>query len=290
MFGYVLPYKPELKIKDYEIFKAYYCGLCRSIKEHFGNIPRLSINYDMAFVALLLDGMNDTPGDFYLDTCMIHPFKKRMIIKDNKALTYSAYLNVALTYYKLCDDVEDDKKIKDHIYRFVFKGYKEIFSNKYKKLDLTLKKRLNSLSLYERDLNFTSLDEISEPFSLLTAEVISDFYKIDETLEGQTLYRLGYNLGKWIYLMDALDDLKEDMLKNKFNPISSAFNKDSIPFEEFYNGIKDRIEFSILTCANEVFTNYKKLKLFKNNDIIDNILRLGLMDKYNLIEKKYNNK
>lgn len=290
MFGYVLPYKPELKIKDYEIFKSYYCGLCRSIKEHFGNIPRLSLNYDMTFVALLLDGMNDTPGDFYLDTCMIHPLKKRMIIKDNKALTYSAYLNVALTYYKLCDDALDEKTIKDHIYRYIFKGYKENFSKKYKELDHTLKKRLNDLTLYERELTLTSLDEISEPFSLLTAEVISAFYKMGETPEGKILYNLGYNLGKWIYLMDALDDLKEDMQKNKFNPISAIFNKDSIPFEEFYITIKDRIEFSILTCANEVFTNYKSLKLFKNNDIIDNTLRLGLMDRYNLIEKKYNNK
>ncbi len=289
MFGYVKPYKPELKVKDYEIFKAYYCGLCRTIKEHFGNIPRLSLNYDMTFVALLLDGMNETPGVFYIDTCLIHPLKKRMIIKYNKALVYSAYLNVALTYYKLCDDVTDDKAIKNHIYRYVFKRYKNNFSKKYEELDRTLAKRLNELSIYERDLSFTSLDEISEPFSRLTAEVISAFYEEEGSIETQSLHELGYNLGKWIYLMDALDDLKEDMEKNKFNPISAVFNKNSLPFEDFYITIKDRIEFNILTCANKVFDNYKKLKVFKNNDIIDNTIRLGLMDRYNLIEKKYNN-
>ena len=129
MFGYVKPYKPELKIKDYEIFKSYYCGLCRTIKGHFGNIPRLSLSYDMTFVALLLDGMNETPGDFYIDTCLVHPLKKRMIIKDNKALVYSAYLNVALSYYKLCDDVADDRTLKNYIYKYIFKGYKNIFSD-----------------------------------------------------------------------------------------------------------------------------------------------------------------
>ncbi|WP_426349615.1 DUF5685 family protein [Alloiococcus sp. CFN-8] len=290
MFGYVLPYKPELKIKDYEIFKAYYCGLCRSIKNNFGNIPRLSLNYDMTFVAILLDGLNETPGDFYLDTCLIHPLKKRMIIKDNKALIYSAYLNVALTYYKICDDAEDDKTIKDHLYKYIFKGYKDNFSKKYKDLDNILKKRLSDLSLYEKELNNASLDEISEPFSRLTAEVISAFYKDEETLDIQSLYNLGYNLGKWIYLMDALDDLKVDMEKNKFNPLSAIFNKDSLPFEEFYISIKDRIEFNILTCANGVIDNYKRLRILKNNDIIENILKLGLMDRLNLIEKKYNSK
>ena len=89
--------------------------------------------------------------------------------------------------------------------------------------------------------------------------------------------------------MDALDDLKMDMEKNKFNPISAVFNKDSLPFDEFYIAIKDRIEFNILACANRVIDNYKILRIYKNNDIIENILKLGLMDRFNLIEKKYNN-
>ena len=79
------------------------------------------------------------------------------------------------------------------------------------------------------------------------------------------------------------------MKKNKFNPICAVFNKDLLPFEEFYTTIKDRIEFSILTCANRVLDNYESLKLFKNKEIIDNIIKLGLMDRYNLIEQKYNN-
>ncbi len=288
MFGYVKPYKPELKIKDYEVFKAYYCGLCRSIKETFGNIPRLSLNYDMTFMAILLDGLNSEPGNFYIDTCLVHPLKKRMILTSNYPLIYSAYLNVALTYYKLCDDVIDDGEIKSSISKLLLKGYRDKFSKEYSHIDEIIKENLKALSTFEKSKNVPSLDELCHPFALLTAKVIC-YYKEDITEEvRKNLYTLGYNLGKWIYLMDALDDLQEDMENKKFNPIDAVFNKSALPFQELYDQIKDRLEFSILCCSNSLLDAFNELDFFKNKEIIENILKLGLMDRYIQIENKYN--
>src|SRR3712207_7216524 len=98
MFGYVTPYKMELKIKDYEKFKYYYCGLCKSIKTHYGNIPRMSLNYDITFLAILLDSLNDEKPIYKKEHCIVHPIRKKIILQDNSALAYAAFSNTMLFY------------------------------------------------------------------------------------------------------------------------------------------------------------------------------------------------
>ncbi|WP_040212228.1 DUF5685 family protein [Clostridium polynesiense] len=287
MFGYVKPYKPELKVKDYEIFKAYYCGLCRTIKESFGNIPRLCLNYDMTFMAILLDSLGEEEGTYYMSRCLIHPSKNRMILKSNKALIFSAYLNVALTYYKICDDIQDDKSLKGALSGMFLKGYKDLFSKEYKTLNTVIKDNLDLLNSYESKESIDSLDEVCHPFAYLTGKVLENYDpSMDETRK-DNLFNLGYNLGKWIYLMDALDDLKEDMRKNKFNPLNAVFNKNGLSFNEFYIKIKDGVEFNILCCANNVLDYYNSLQANFNNALLHNILSLGLMHRYELVINKY---
>ena len=115
MFGYVTPLKPELKIREYEMFRGYYCGVCMHIKDTFGNLPRLTLNYDMAFLGLLLDALHNETPKIDFKRCMAHPLKKKPMIIDNKALEYTAAMNVSLVYYKLIDDVNDDKSIKSKL-------------------------------------------------------------------------------------------------------------------------------------------------------------------------------
>ena len=86
MFGYVTPLKNELKVKDFDLFRAYYCGLCHEIKKNFGNIPRLTLNYDMTFLAILLDSLNDTTLNINEIRCLFHPIYKRNIISNNDAI------------------------------------------------------------------------------------------------------------------------------------------------------------------------------------------------------------
>lgn len=283
LFGYVTPLKGELKVKDFGRFKCYYCGLCCHIKKQFGNIPRLALNYDMTFLGLLLDGINPDEIEVSSHRCMLHPTEKKTVIYNNKAISYAAYINIALFYYKLVDDVQDDKSLKSKIYASILSPYRKKFPESVIKTDFEIKKCLNELSILEHSKSFSSLDEICDPFSRLVGAVFKNYpYELindcDELRD--ILYILGYSIGKWIYLIDALDDLKKDMENKKFNPLDFLYNKDNIIYEDFIESIKPRVEFTILSCGYSIKENLMKLDLKRNKDILYNIVELGLMDKY----------
>jgi hypothetical protein len=289
MFGYITPLKSELKIREFNQFKGYYCGLCFSIKKHFGNLPRMTLNYDMTFLALLLDGLNSQDINVELKRCMSHPTLKKPVVIDNNALSYAAAMNVSLVYFKLLDDVKDDKDLKSKALAFGLSKYKNKFSPSITLINNIIKENLNKLSTLEDQKNFTSIDEICDPFSHIVGKILELYPHViidDNEHTRRTLYEFGYSLGKWIYLIDALDDLKEDMEHNKFNPINHLFNKEHLEHKAFLNIILERIEFSILSCGCTCRDTLSKLNLMRNKDILENIINLGMMDKYALVSTK----
>jgi len=288
LFGYVTPLKAEMKVKDFARFKCYYCGLCCHIKKEFGNIPRMSLNYDMTFLGLLLDGLNPDELEVSSHRCSLHPTEKKLVISNNKALSYGAAMNISLFYYKLLDDVNDDENLKSKFFSLILSPYKKKFNSSIVKINDDIKQCLNKLSILEDNKSFTSIDEICDPFSNLVGIILRDYpYKLIDDSDALriTLYNLGYSIGKWIYLIDALDDLKSDMEKGKFNPINFLYNKDSLVYDEFIKFIKPKIEFTILNCGYTSKENLKKLQLNRNKDILYNIIELGLMDKYVAVTK-----
>jgi hypothetical protein len=288
LFGYVTPLKAEMKVKDFARFKCYYCGLCCHIKKEFGNIPRMSLNYDMTFLGLLLDALNPEELEVSSHRCSLHPTEKKIVIANNKALSYAATMNISLFYYKLLDDVNDDKNLKSKFFSVVLSPYKRKFGASIVKINDDIKQCLNNLSVLEDNKTFNSIDEICDPFSTLVGIILRDypFKLINDSPElRNTLYNLGYSIGKWIYLIDALDDLKSDMEKGKFNPINFLYNKDFLTYNKFIEFIKTKIEFTILNCGYSAKENLEKLQLNRNEDILYNIIELGLMDKYINITK-----
>ncbi|MDP4144441.1 MAG: DUF5685 family protein [Bacillota bacterium] len=290
MFGYVVPFKPELKIKDYEKFKGYYCGLCFSIKRNYGNIPRLALNYDMTFLALLLDSLGSEQTNFKLGRCAAHPLKKKIIVKNNTALDYAAFCNIALTYYKMTDNVKDENSLLSSFFALCLKRYFNKFPHKLENELSIIKNKLNELSALEIGNGTTSLDEISHPFADLTGHILEAYleYKALD-LCSSDLYWLGYNLGKWIYIIDAFDDLKDDMIKNKFNAVNFVFNKNNLDYISFFNEIKPRIEFTLVSCASACLDYLEKLPINRNKDLLINILQLGLMHKIHFVLNPGNN-
>ncbi|MBD7912415.1 DUF5685 family protein [Clostridium cibarium] len=283
MFGYVVPLKSELKVKDFNQFRAYYCGLCFSIKKHFGNIPRMTLNYDMTFLALLLDGLNPDKVKVEYKRCMSHPTNKKLVVLDNNALSYAANMNISLVYFKILDDVNDDNDLKSRTFALGLSPYKKKFSKSITHINEIIKENLSNLTKLEKSKNFTSIDEICDPFSIIVGKILELYpHKIiDDSEETRSkLYSLGYSLGKWIYLVDALDDLKDDMEKNKFNPLNYLYNKDNLPYDKFFQTIKSRLEFSILNSACTCRDMLNELSLERNREILENIVNLGLMDKY----------
>jgi hypothetical protein len=233
----------------------------------------MSLNYDMTFLGLLLDALNPEELEVSSHRCSLHPNEKKTVIANNKALSYAAAMNISLFYYNL----------KSKFFSIVLSPYKRKFATSIIKINNDIKECLTNLSILEDNKSFTSIDEICDPFSNLVGLILRDYpYKLtDDSPELRNiLYNLGYSIGKWIYLIDALDDLKSDMEKGRFNPINFLYNKDFLTYYKFIEFIKPKIEFTILNCGYSCKENLEKLQLNRNEDILYNIIDLGLMDKY----------
>lgn len=279
----------ELKIKDFEKFKAYYCGLCQSIKKQYGNLPRAALNYDMTFLGVLLDSLENTKCSFKKMRCIVHPVKNRLIILNNKALDYAAFCNVTLAYYKLLDDIQDDSSIVSTIKSTFLKKYIARSPSKFVQHNEYILKSLKDLWIIESSKAFTSLDEVSHPFADLTGYILSSYIDNNIYLNDKVknnLYWLGYNLGKWIYIIDAWDDLEKDLKNNKFNPLNVLFNKDLVSFDKLAARIEQRIDFVLVTSASNCIEYLNNLPLAKNEDLLNNILQFGLMEKMDTVFKR----
>ena len=282
MFGYITPLKPELKIKDFAKFRSYYCGLCFHLKSNAGNIPRIALNYDMTFLAVLLDSISLTEPTVEIKRCFMHPLEKKPVIINNEALSFSASINIALYYYKIKDDIYDDKDLKSIILEKILKPYFKKASS-ITKINSLIESNLKDLSDFEKNKNFNFIDEIAHPFSDIVGIILKEcpFELVNDSEElRNNLYNFGYTLGKWIYLIDAFDDLEDDIKNKKFNPINHLYNKENYSFNELLPLIKERLEFSILNCSYNCNEILKLLPLKRNEDILKNILELGMMDKY----------
>ena len=283
MFGYLTPLKAELKVKDFTRFRSYYCGLCLHLKSSAGNIPRMVLNYDMTFLAVLLDSLSLKEPDFKLKRCIVHPLEKKPVVMNNDALQYSAAMNLTLYYHKIKDDIEDDNNIKSMVLEKILYPYQKKINKSIEDINSIIKSNLKNLRDLENNKNFSSIDEICHPFSDIVGNILKA-YPNELINDGDELrnylYSLGYTLGKWIYLIDAFDDLKNDMKNKKFNPINFLYNNSNASFEELVSLVKDRIEFNILNCSYNCKDILEKLPLKRNEDILKNILELGMMDKY----------
>lgn len=288
MFGYVTPYKMELKIKDYEMFKAYYCGLCISIKNNFSNLCRMTLNYDMTFLGILLDSLEYSKHKYVVTKCIAHPMKKRPKVIDNRALDYAGFCNVSLVYYKLLDDYNDDNSLSKKFISMYIKKFINKSKEDLSPILVNIEENIKKLSFLEKSGEIISIDELSDPFASLTAFIVSYYYK-NENFYNE-LYDLGYNLGRWIYIIDAFDDLKEDMEKHKFNAINKAFNVENLPYEDLIIKEGNRIEFNLIMSANSTSEALDKLPINKNKDLLFNILQLGLMNKIETIKSRSDKK
>jgi len=163
------------------------------------------------------------------------------------------------------------------------KKYIKISDEHKKEIIDYMKTKLDLLSKMENSKESINIDEISDIFADLTGYIISQYHKQEDNTN---LYWLGYNLGRFIYLIDAYDDLKEDMENHKFNAIEKAFNSEKLTFEEFIETIRERIEFNLILSAESCAASLENLPLKKNKELLTNILQLGLMEKIESIKIK----
>ncbi|MDD4678015.1 MAG: DUF5685 family protein [Tissierellia bacterium] len=264
MFGYITINKMELKFKEYYSYKGYYCGLCKCLKTKYGNKSRLTLNYDMTFLILLLSSLYEPDNKFNNERCMVHPKKKQLIIQ-NDVTNYAASLNVLLSYYNMLDNWEDDRDYKSLAAAKVLESEFKKSSAVLNEITKTIKLRLKNISKLEKE-DTDDIDAVSNEFGHLMEEMF--LYKKDHW--EQSLRKIGFYLGKYIYFIDAYDDMKKDEENSSYNP----FNKLNIENKKEY--AKNLLMINLSLLSEEI----EKLPLVQDKGIIDNIIYSGMLNKF----------
>lgn len=284
MLGYVQIYKPELKVREYDVYQGYYCGICKYIGSNYGQIPRVALSYDAAFLALMLASLNDARDNIKQEHCIVHPMAKRSVIS-NEAIAYAGDVMLILAWHKLQDDALDEKSLKAKAAMLALKKtYKEI-SRRYSGLCDEMDIRLTELHDLE-EAKCASLDQACEPFALMMRAIFSQGVKLlyrrklgEKEFDAlhQSFANLGYHLGKWIYLMDAADDIEDNIKSGSYNPLIYRFEyKSQESYEDFYDRIKENLNFNLYHYLAVISQMMEGLDILKNKGIIDNIVYFGL--------------
>jgi hypothetical protein len=266
MFGYVRINKMDLTFREYEHYKAYYCGLCKYLKRNHTELSRMTINYDITFLIVLLSSIYQPSAQVFHEKCIVDPVKKKKHII-NEITEYAASMNILLAYYKLEDDVNDEGDIKSRLIRRAYrKSFKTAYDKYPQKADF-IKACLGELRSLEEDQS-TSIDQTSNCFARLLEEIFD--YKDDEYRD--RLRKVGFNIGKYIYIMDAYEDLDQDLEKGRYNPFSS--------YKDDREGLKVKVDKLIGMTLARLEEAILNLDIKVNKSIIDNIIYSGVYLRY----------
>lgn len=277
MFGYIKPFKPDLRIYEFSYYKSIYCGLCREIKENFGSFYTLGLNYDFVFLSLLKMSLLDEKYKFINYRCTFNPLQKKNIIK-NESITFSSYLFILAAKHKLYDNKMDNdfksKMASNLIFPFINIKYKKIYNEfeYFYRLDKVFSWYILKQK-YLEDKKESNIDIISHPSSICCANILR--LMSNDKNNSRILYRMGYFLGRWIYLIDAIDDLYYDLKNNNYNPFIYKYNllkKDNINFNKIYSESKLILNLTL----GELINCYNLLNIKQCKEILDNIIFLGL--------------
>lgn len=264
MFGYVTANWKELTKEQKDRYGSIYCGICRGIRTQSGQTARISLSYDMAFLAALLMSLYEPEEISGKNACLIHPISKRLWV-DNELVRYSADMNVALGYYNALDDWQDEKNPMAKLLADALGKHLPEIEDRYPRQCEAIRGCIASLSELEKK-NCGNPDEPAACFGQLMGELL--VYR--EDLWAPTLRQMGNALGRFIYLLDAALDYRKDQKKGKYNPyIAMGLGEDWQRWEEYL----------VLTMAR-CMDFYERLPLVQDKDLLDNILYSGVWVNY----------
>lgn len=271
MFGYVIVNKPEMKFKEFDVYHSYYCGLCKTLKDKYGMKAQVSLNFDLTFLGILLSGLYEPETKLTNERCIMHPLGKHLT-RYNECLDYAAKMTIVLTYFKCEDDWLDERKISRQAYKKLIKREYDKIKLEYPQKISKIENCLHQINSYEKQ-ELHNLDEISRYFGEVMAEICA--YKDDEWHD--ELYDLGFYLGKFIYFIDAYEDIESDLKKGTYNPFKELYQTD-----EYEQRCKEILELMI----SEAALSFERMPIIENSEIIRNILYSGVWTKYEYIKKK----
>ena len=282
MFGYLRPLKPELKISEFQTYNAVYCGFCRALGKT-GRLLRLTLSYDFTFFCLLSLALKEDFCGFESCRCPVKLFTKKTCVKQNEGFEYASDLAILMLYGKLKDNISDrDGALLSRLaLLYLMPRYRKAARRRSYENEALLN------YLYEQEeceKQKSGIDVCAHP----TASLLSSFFeKLSQNDEQkENLNRLGYVLGRWIYILDAADDLEKDLKKGSFNPLTHENNLS----KEEINKIKSEAELSLNIAISDACDTFLKLKLHHFGSIIENIIFLGLKNTQSAVLHAQNKK
>ena len=280
MFGYLDVNKGKLEDGQLGLWQTFMCGLCFSTKRLYGNFPRMFISNDVNFFNVLFHSVTETDVELEQKRCFSHPIKKRTVLQETDLTQKLSVANVLLTYWNIYDDTVDGGSVKK---KTALKAFRKTYlkaQKGYPELDEMLSRHYGELRALEQS-NCDSIDRVAHAFSQLA----QDFAVIvlGDKANGY-VQTLCYNVGKWIYLIDALDDAEKDVKRRNYNPFVACYgvNKASELGEKY-----DELQFEMYAVLNRIAQAYNDLNLSKYTCILSNVLFDSIRGKTKEVLSRY---
>ncbi len=264
MFGYIMTDRKELKGKDLDTYRAFYCGVCRDLKAAGKERARLTLTYDMVFLAVLLTGLYEAPGQTEEVFCGLHPLKKQAVIR-NSYTAYAADMNLLLSYHNLEDDWLDDRNA-------LSLAASRLLRREYLKSAAEYPRQVKAIRRYLRDLH--RAEEEKNPSidcaASLTGYLLGEIFVYQEDVWQEELRSMGLYLGRFIYLMDAWEDRERDRKSGDYNPF--LLQKEAFTEDEAFRILAE--------AAASAARAFEKLPILEHVDILRNIMYSGIWVRY----------
>lgn len=268
MFGYVVINEQELKVREVGVYRSYYCGLCRMLREQYGISGQMTLTYDMTFLILLLSDLYDAGDELGETRCIAHPFEKHAT-RCNEFTEYAADMNILLSYYSCLDDWSDEHKMHKLLASKLLKKKCTRAGADYGHKAAVIKDRLDRLHASEAEKE-TDIDKVAGYFG----DIMSELFAVREDDWEVPLRQMGFYLGKFVYLMDAYDDLEKDMKSRSYNPFLAM--KDDPELDE-------KVRQILTMMISRSCEAFELLPCVENLPILRNILYSGVWTRYNSV-------
>ena len=277
MFGYIYVNEQELKLREYTAYRSFYCGLCRNLHQRYGRMAQMMLNYDLTFLALLLSGLYEPETQKEAHRCIIHPVQKHPMVQ-NDAVDYAADMCVLLSYQKLMDDWNDEKKAGRRVVAaFLQSDYQKI-AQKYPRQTKAVEENIALLSAAEKQ-NQKDIDYVAG----LTGKFLAEIFVWKDDIWQDDLRTMGFFLGKFVYLMDAIEDLEKDKKKGNYNLFTDC---DAV----WGNEVEAELREALTAMMTEASRAFERLPILEHAEIIRNILYSGVWCKYVGLKQNFTKK
>lgn len=271
MFGYISPDAPYLFKKDEALYKALYCGLCKGIGAGCGQMARTALTYDMAFVSALVHNIRGEDVKIEKRHCVLHLIRRRPIALADDTAVALGCVNTALAYYKLCDDKADGDRrgVLRHLYK---KGFKRALKRQ-PQIAVIIERQTKELAELEKD-GCAVIDMAAEPTAVMMREIARILLGSYSNEHTQKLF---YALGKWVYLIDALDDYDKDVKRGRYNVFYNVYKKERL--KQAIEVGEEELKFIFDMLFAEMRESLANIKFYFNHDLTDNIILRGIPQK-----------